>query len=158
MSQLEDQRLLHPICCSCCDDVERLRAQNKASADDWTRKYGVLEHELASIRRAQRYASELVGERVDPESHLVFNGLSAVGRQAIADLKRRMERAESEWFLINSAKYRAEDRLIELQHAVQPLHAEYEALRGLGPLRDEWEHLAQLMGWPDDLDKSEAIV
>lgn len=40
-----------------------------------------------------------------------------------------------------------EDRLIELQHAVQPLHHDYEMLKQFGPVHEDWERLAQIMGW-----------
>lgn len=67
----------------CCPCVERLRAQNKASSDEWTKRTAKMQSDLDGLRHLMRTAATMNHERRHANG-LVTGGLSAYGNACIA--------------------------------------------------------------------------
>lgn len=73
---------------ACCPCVERLRAQNKASSDDWTKRTAKMQGDLYGLRSLMHEA--LLMHR---KGHI---GISAYGQAALAAALDTADRAEGE--------------------------------------------------------------
>jgi flagellin-like hook-associated protein FlgL len=100
----------------CCPCVERLRAQNKASSDDWTKRTAKMASDLDGLRHLM--AEALAFHRGTPISH----GISQYGQAALAEALRIADEAEvaitalrTQLGAERSARRAAEDRLRNAQ-------------------------------------------
>ncbi len=67
----------------CCPCVERLRAQNKASSDEWTRRTAKAQSELHGLRALMAEATDLNRHANNARGTVLF-GLSPYGNAALA--------------------------------------------------------------------------
>ena len=68
----------------CCPCVERLRCQNKASSDEWTKRTAEQQSDLAGLRLLMRDAASLNRSPNDGPGRTVEFGLSLYGQAALA--------------------------------------------------------------------------
>ena len=129
---------------------DRLREQNHEAAAKRDVELGHALRKLASYRRTFAYANELVGTRVDPENRMVFNGLSEVGRAAIARLVLDKETAEAR--LASALKERDDWRESSGLNGQRAIDADVEITRLRVRLasalkeRDDWRESSGLNG------------
>ena len=101
-----------------CPCVERLRAQNKASSDEWTKRTAQQTSELAGLKHLMEEAY-----RYHRKGNI---GISTYGQAALAEALRLADDAEAEleviraqWLIERRARLVAEDQLAKIREADQ---------------------------------------
>ena len=106
-----------------CPCVERLRAQNKASSDEWTKRTAQQTSELAGLKHLmeEAYRYHRKGKNIGISAYG-----QAYGQAALAEALRLADDAEAEleviraqWLIERRARLVAEDRLAKIREADQ---------------------------------------
>lgn len=105
----------------CCECVPRLRAQNKKSSDEWTRRTADQQSELDGLRHLMREATKVNRTRVSAKN-LVISGLSRYGQATLAAALKEADEAAHDLVAAREETHRwrrkvrvLEDRLERLQ-------------------------------------------
>ena len=103
----------------CCPCVERLRAQNKASADEWTKRTAEMQSDLDGLRSLMREAGD-----AHRKGH---TGISAYGQAALAAALQVADEAEGKAEAYYHQMLRERRERIAVQ---RDLRVAREAIRG----------------------------
>lgn len=93
----------------CCPCVERLRAQNKTSSDEWTKRTAKMQSQLHGLQALMQEAVDLNRNATTPNGTVIF-GLSQYGNAVLAVALKEADEARA-----------------ELHTAVQAMHDERRA-------------------------------
>lgn len=95
---MTDRNLDHE-CCLC---VERLRAQNKTSSDEWHKRTAKMQSELHGIKNLMAEAVELNRHQTRPDRTVIF-GLSQYGNAALAVALKEADEAKANLAAVQDA-------------------------------------------------------
>jgi len=112
----------------CCPCVERLRAQNKTSSDEWTKRTAKMTSELHGLKALMAEASDLNRHAVTPGGTVIF-GLSQYGNAALAVALKAADEARAEAQALTEAMHAERRARIALENQMRNLRRTLYALQ-----------------------------